>query len=613
MSTGRSNSGERRSGGPTPSGSLREPSDRSLDRRDFVRRMAAVTAAAVSGASASPLEAGERNPSGSGLGTEADLPEPDRSLPADPVDWTLAEAASQIRDGAVSPLELLEAYLTRIRRWDDVYLAFNRVPAATARARARDLGREPWTGPLHGLPLALKDNYYTAGVLTTANSYIFQDFVPDWDATAWARLRSSGAVLLGKTQMGPLATSRATTPDGANTTVNAWAAGDATVSPGGSSSGSATAVAARLAAAATGTQTGGSITGPAAAQGLTGLKPTMGRVSLRGIVPLTYSRDHPGPIARDAMDAAMLLQAMAGPDPEDPRTLGLPPVPDYVEAATPVRREGRPALRWPTTIGVLPGFLSVQEPDEPEGEALEDLGPRERRQRERSRERDRLHEEAAVGARRRMLATFEELGAEVVEIPAPPDWERLTSREFNNVRLPERSEPFLEALRDDVREFGVSLSPWINGLLLPGAEYIRGQRAKLVLLRRVLDEIFGRCDAVAQTRPFPFDMIGLPLVSFPIGFEETSIGAPRPVGGMIGGMPYAEDRLFSLAAAFQSVTDFHRRRPPEPDEEEPPDRIPVEQARPPWGRPDAEPPDRGPGGRLGRGRVDVEEVMETGE
>src|SRR5690606_2093755 len=167
------------------------------------------------------------------------------------------------------------------------------------------------------------------------------------------RLRAAGGIVIGKTQMGPLATSRATTPDGENTTLNAWAPHDGEISPGGSSSGSATAVAARMATSSTGTQTDGSITGPSSEQGLTGLKPTMGRVSLYGVIPLSYTRDHPGPIARDARDAAIMLQAMAGPDPADPRTQRLAPVADYVGAAEPVRREGRTVLRWPTTIGVL--------------------------------------------------------------------------------------------------------------------------------------------------------------------------------------------------------------------------------------------------------------------
>lgn len=573
--------------------------------------MTALTAAAAGGSALSSAGAGASAPPAPAPAPDVHLPLV-RQAPDDPSTLTLAEAASLIRDGRLRPVELVEACLARIERFDDVYLAYNTVRAEEALTEARRLDEAPWRGPLHGIPLAMKDNFYTSGVLTSANSYIFQDFVPDWDATAWARLREAGAILLGKTQMGPLATSRATTPDGENTTVNAWAPTDPTVSPGGSSSGSATAVASRMAAGATGTQTGGSITNPSSDQGLTGLKPTMGRVSLRGIIPLTYTRDHPGPIARDAMDAAILLEAMAGPDPEDPRTLGLPPVPDYVTAATPVRRSGEPALRWPTTIGVVPGYLEVEEPGEPDEEELQEMTPAERREREKRLRRRQARQEAAVASRRRMLSRFEELGARVVEVDHPPEWETLTSWSFNNVRLPERSEPFLDVLRDDVRRFGVSLSPWINGLLLPGAEYIRGQRAKHVLLRRVLDDLFSGCDVVVQTRPFPFDMIGLPLVAFPIGFEETSIGSPRPVAGMLGGLPYAEDRLLSLAAAFQSVTTYHRRRPADPDDVPPGDRMRVERARPPWGSH----VERDGGGReaaLGRGRVRMEDVMARGE
>jgi len=571
--------------------------------------MAAVTAAAIGGTTLRVPDAGAKDRTGlPGPGTP--LPEPTGPLPADPFDLSLAEAAFQIRAGRLSPVELLEACLERIQRWDDVYLAFNTVAVEVARARARELTGREWSGPLHGIPLALKDNYRTAGVLTTANSYLFQDSVPRSDAEAWARLRRAGTVLVGKTQMGPLATSRATTPDGHNTTVNAWAPGDATVSPGGSSSGSATAVAARLVPAATGTQTGGSITGPANEQGLTGLKPTLGRVSLRGIIPLSYSRDHAGPLARDAMDAALVLQAMAGPDPGDPRTLGLPSVPDYVTAATPVRRSDRPALRWPTTIGVPRDYLMVDEPSVPDQEELENLEPEDQRSLARSMERDRIRAREVLGARRKMLEVFEELGAEIVPVEPPLDWRALTSWEFNNVRLPERSEAFLEELRRDVRGFGVSLSPWINGLLLPGAEYLRGQRAKGVLLRRVLDDIFGRCDVVLQTRSLAFDMVGLPLIAFPIGFEEESIGSPRPLGAILGGLPYAEDRLLSLVAAYQSVTDYHRRKPAVPDEVPPPGRLSLELARPPWGSPTA--PGRGRLG-LGRGRTDAEEVMRSGE
>jgi Asp-tRNA(Asn)/Glu-tRNA(Gln) amidotransferase A subunit family amidase len=190
-----------------------------------------------------------------------------------------------------------------------------------------------------------------------------------------------------------------------------------------------------------------------------------------------------------------------------------------------------------------------------------------------------------------MLRAFEDLGAELVEIDPPEHWDTLTGWAFNNVRLPERSEIFLEHLRRDVRGFGVSLSPWINGLLLPAAEYVRGQRAKLILLESILDDVFSRCDVVVQTQPFPFDMVGLPLIAFPIGFEAESTSGPRPIGALFGGLPYAEDRLLGLAAAYQRATDWHRRRPADPDSFE----------RPVSG-------DAG-----GRGRIDASDVMELAQ
>lgn len=503
-------------------------------------------------------------------------------------DPTLVEAAHMIRNREISAEELVRGFLQRIDRWDGDYQAFNIVLAEQAIdiARSRDAAGPDPARPLAGLPLAIKDNFYTAGVPTTANSHLFRDFVPAFDATAWARLRAAGAVLLGKTQMGPLATTAATTPDGERTTSNAWSPFDENVSPGGSSSGTATAVAARMAASGTGTQTGGSITNPSNAQGLTGLKPTMGRVSLHGILPLTYTRDHVGPLARDARDAALMLQVMAGPDPADPRSLGLPPVPDYVSAVEPP--PGSRGLRWPTRIGVWPGYL-----EEPAAEQTARRGAdeqdRDQAAREAARERALARRRAEVAARRAMLETFEELGAEIVEIDPPRDWDTLTSWAFNNVRLPERSEIFLEHLRHDVRDFGVSLSAWINGLLLPAAEYVRGQRAKLLLLRGILDDVFSRCDVVVQTQPFPFDMVGLPLVAFPIGFEsETTVG-PRPIGGMLGGMPYGEDRLLSIAAGYQRVTGWHLQRPADPDAFE----------RPPSGR--------------ARERIDALDVMDLTE
>ncbi|HEX2132728.1 MAG TPA: amidase [Actinophytocola sp.] len=447
--------------------------------------------------------------------------EPRAAARHDLTELTLAEAATLIRRGRLDPVDLLAAYLARIEAFDGTYQAFNLVRADAARDEARAAARR---GPLHGIPLAVKDNYFTAGVPTTANSFLFADFVPPWDATAVARLTAAGGIVLGKTQMGPLATSRATTPSGEVTTVNAWAPEDPSVYPGGSSTGSATAVAGRLATSSVGTQTGGSITAPSNAQNLTGLKPTMGRVSLHGIVPLTHTRDHPGPLARDTLDAAIMLSAMAGPDPADPRTLGLPPVPDLVTAATPVRRRDRARLRWPTRIGVIPGY-------------------------------------ADGGARTAFLDTLADIpGARLVDVPLPAEWELLTGRVFNDVRLPERSEPFLPHLRADLRGFGVSVLGWLRGALLGSDEYLIGQRAKLVLLERVLTDLFDRCDVVVQTSPVPFDILGLPELALPIGFDDDGL----PLGTILGARPYEEDRLLAVGAAYQAVTDWHHRRPADP-------------------------------------------------
>ena len=572
------------------------PQDAGLNRRAFLGRMTALTGAVgMAGAGATGLAGAVLPPvpgplSRSRVGTEIRLPEHLRSRAtkrlrqvAELAELSLAEASELIRSGQMAPMALLESYLARIERHEAALDAFNLVRAEEARREVAALARGPYLGALHGIPLAIKDNYYTQGIPTTANSHIYADFVPDFDATTVTRLKASGAVVLGKTQMGPLATTAATTPDGDRTTANAWAPRDVDVSPGGSSSGSATAVAGRMAASSTGTQTGGSITGPSSAQGLTGLKPTMGRVSLYGIIPLTYTRDHPGPIARDALDAAVMLQAMAGPDPHDPRTLGLPPVPDYVRAATPVTVLGRPRVRWQTTIGVIPEYLV---PDTGSGFVPPDESDQQRERREARAGQRRERAEATARARAAMLDQMRGLGARVVEVEMPEHWETLTQTEFNNVRLPERTEPFLEYLQRDVRLFGVSLSPWINGLLMPGVEYLRGQRAKLLLLQQVLEGLFDQCDVVVQTRPFPFDMVGLPLMAFPIGFEGST-GQDTPIGGMLGAAPFGEERLLALVTAYQEVTDWHLRKPVDPT--------------PSTGEPS------------NRGRLDVEDVMREGQ
>jgi Asp-tRNA(Asn)/Glu-tRNA(Gln) amidotransferase A subunit family amidase len=590
-----------RTPGRLPPPASAPPQDLRVDRRAFLHRMGALTAAATAGA-AWPGRAGAQvNVPSRGTGAERvtgerGFWEEARQAAAEsgaaqraPSDLTAWEAGARIRDGSLASVELVEDCLERIWRLDGVLMAFNTVTDEAALAEAAGLDGErrrrgATLAPgdfLHGIPLAIKDNVYVAGFRTTANAHMFQDFVPSWDATLVTRLRSAGSVVLGKTQMGPLATTRALTPDGEITTLNAWAPGDPRISPGGSSSGSATAVAAGMATSSMGTQTGGSITVPALAQGLTGLKPTMGRVSLRGVIPLTYTRDHPGPLARDARDAALLLQAMAGPDPGDPRTLGLPPVPDYLTAALPVPGPGGPRMRWPTRLGVPPGW--------DEGNS------------------------ARAARRRAFLQALQAGGVERVELSLPPGWAELSSPMFNDGRLPERSEPFLPWLREDVRLFGVTLSSWIQGLLLSGDEYVKAQRGRLALLRLALDQVFSRCDAVLQESHVAFDMIGLPLLAMPIGLrmpgEDGAVGVsdggfdgPLPAGVLIGAAPFGEERLLALAALWQARSDHHRRRPMDPE--------------PPVGRSPGGPGRPAPDGLrpgVSRGRLSLEAVAELSE
>jgi aspartyl-tRNA(Asn)/glutamyl-tRNA(Gln) amidotransferase subunit A len=495
-----------------------------MSRRLFLARSGAVTAAtAATAVMAAPARAASASPA------TIRVPEVAVRQAAldDPTEATLAEAITLLGKGKLTSVQLVQAHLDRINTYDSVYQAFVTVTGDQALAEAKKADQQS-TGVLSGIPLCIKDNYFTAGVRTTANSFIFDKFVPDYDATGVARLKKAGGIVLGKGQMGPLATTRATTPAGVITTVNAWTPTNPAIDPGGSSTGPACSVAGRMATAAIGTQTGGSIVLPSNQQNLTGLKPTMGRTSVYGVVPLSFTRDHSGPLARDAMDAAIMLSVLAGPDPHDPRTLGLPKLPDLIRAATPDLRNGKPRLRRPTRIGVPADYLTVA-----------DAG--------------------ILAIRNQFLATMAAIpGAKLVDIAYPADWSLLTGA-FNDARLSERTEPFRPWLQQDLKLFGVSVLTWLGGLMLSGDEWITAQRAKTYLLHEVLDGLLGTCDVLLQTSPVPFDILGLPEIGFPIGFSNGV-----PVGTILGGAPYEEDRLLEVVAAYQATTDWHWRRPADP-------------------------------------------------
>ncbi|MCH7706116.1 MAG: hypothetical protein IIB33_03615, partial [Chloroflexi bacterium] len=244
---------------------------------------------------------------------------------------TIAEASELISSGQLSPVELTRAYLDRIQAVDGSLKSYVTLlaedalkEAATAEA---EIARGEYRGPLHGIPIALKDLYDTKGVRTTGQSKVLEHRIPTEDATTTAKLREAGAVLLGKLAMHEFALG------GPQTSLfeqarNPWNLDHVT---GGSSSGSGAAVAAGLCAGALGSDTGGSIRGPASLCGIVGLKPTYGRVSRYGVIPLSWSLDHCGPMTRTVEDTALMLQAIAGHDPRDPTT-STTPVPDYSEA-----------------------------------------------------------------------------------------------------------------------------------------------------------------------------------------------------------------------------------------------------------------------------------------
>lgn len=510
---------------PTPNPDY-EPQDRGIDRRSFIVRLGAASAAV---AALPPIASRVAHAAPNGGSPFADVVRPEART--DPTECSISEAATLIKSGAMKPSTLIGAYLERIAQWDpEYYQAYNLVLADQAIADAQRLDRTKYIGPLHGVGLAVKDNFYTAGVLTTANSYIFADFVPDYDSTAVVRLKAAGAVLLGKLQMGPLAGGRPTTPDGVITTRNPWAPNNPEVTPSGSSGGSGAATAGRLATCTMGTQTGGSITGPGTSNGITALKPTHGRLSVYGIIPLTITRDHIGPLARDAKDAAIVAQVIAGADLNDPRTIGLPPVPDLVEAATPVIKKGRVVPRWATRVGVIPGYLTGTN--------------------------------ATALARQAMVNQLAAIGYEVVDVTLPDEFALLTGGAFN-VSSSERAEIDFKYLQQDVRLFGGRLTGWLPSLVQGGAEVAKGLRTRLLLLDRVMTQLFDQCDVVLQTGS-AFDGIGLPLCTFAIGFAPNAQGITLPIASVLGGPPFAEERILSVIAAYQATTDFHFRRPPDP-------------------------------------------------
>jgi aspartyl-tRNA(Asn)/glutamyl-tRNA(Gln) amidotransferase subunit A len=474
---------------------------------------------------------------------------------------SLTEVSGMIRNKTVTSTELVQALLKRIDAINPKVNAYVTVMAKEALAQAKVLDAEQkqgkFRGPLHGIPIALKDNIDTGGTRTTAASPMLKDHIPEEDAAIVARLKKSGAVILGKLNLHEFAIGCTGDISYFGPARNPWAIDHIT---GGSSSGSGAAVRADLCYGALGTDTGGSIRVPSAWCGIVGLKPTLGLVSIRGIIPCSANLDHCGPMARNVEDVALMLGSMTGYDPDDiysiPNPAGDKPV-DYVAAMkqTPVS-----ALR----IGTPQSFYDHVEPEV----------------------------DAAIQA---ALVVLTKLTAGVTS-SAPLMEFGLTSGGLGDA----------SAYHEDmIRKYGLSymlpdrtrFERMMNppaGTKVPTAADDARARERLAVMRRTIDRVFKDFDVVvvptirnmpstinaslakeaatpdadkriydwftsgsACSNTSPFDVYGIPAITVPCGFSKSGL----PIGMMIAAPHYQEGRVLALAYAYQQVTEWHKRVP----------------------------------------------------
>ncbi len=476
---------------------------------------------------------------------------------------TLAQLSADLAAGRFSSEELTRAFLERIERCNSSLNAFITVTAEAAltQARAADERRcRGETGPLLGVPIAHKDIFCTDGVRTSCGSRMLDRFIAPYNATVVEKLAAAGAVMLGKTNMDEFAMGSSNETSFYGPVRNPW---DMDAVPGGSSGGSAAAVAARLTPGATGTDTGGSIRQPAALCGITGIKPTYGRVSRWGMIAYASSLDQGGPMARTAEDCALLLGAMAGFDPRDSTSVDRP-VPDYVAALD------RPLYG-----------LKIGLPKEYFGEGLDST---------------------VAQVVETALAEYRKLGAETVDVSLPnsslaiPAYYVIAPAEcssnlarFDGVRYGHRCENPKDLLDLYTRSRGEGFGAEVKRRILVGtfalsAGYYDAYYLKAQQIRRLISDDFRRAfeqvDVIAgPTSPtvafnlgekaddpitmylsdiytIAVNLAGLPGLSMPVGFVGQ-----RPVGLQLIGNYFAEDRLLNIAHRYQQISDWHCRTP----------------------------------------------------
>lgn len=454
---------------------------------------------------------------------------------------TIAEAAGLIERRELSPVELTKACLARIAALDDKISSFllTRPEAALAEAAAaeQEIMSGRYRGPLHGIPIGLKDIFNTAGIRTTAHSKILIDNVPGEDAVTTRLLAEAGTILLGKLATHEFAMGGPSFDLPWPPARNPWNPEHFT---GGSSSGTAAAVAAGLILGGSGSDTGGSIRSPSAYCGVTGIKPTYGRVSRRGVIPLAYSLDHVGPLAWTTEDCAILLQAMAGHDPHDPASAKVP-VPDYRAAL-------RPDLRG-IRVGVVRHFFETDHRIGDEGRAAID---------------------AALGVMR-------DLGAELREVRLSPlqdygacGWIILFAESWavHQNMMRKRFLDYGRMMRNRV----------VLGAFLSSADYIEALRLRGQLARE-MDEAMRDVDVLVSAvtpedaprleektsyesfqRPLmmPFNVTGQPAMAVRCGLSRRGL----PLGLQIAGKPFEEGTVLRVGHAYELATPWRSMRPP---------------------------------------------------
>jgi len=451
---------------------------------------------------------------------------------------SLSEASGRIRAGTATPTQLVEACLARIETYNPKLNAFITIRGKEALAQARMLEAELKSGkvrgPLHGIPIALKDNIDTAGIRTTAASAVFDERVPSEDAEVARRLKAAGAIVLGKTNLHEFAMGGTNATSYYGPVRNPWALER---NPGGSSGGSGAAVAASLCYGALGTDTGGSIRIPASYCGIVGLKATYGLVSIRGIIPLTYSLDHCGPMTRTVRDAALLLNVLAGYDRMD-----IASVEHAAEDYTQALQQPVSGLR----LGIPRApFFDLLDPDI--AKAVEDA-----------------------------IAVLARLTRSIADCTLPSTRDislRGESFAYHEEFFTGSSSRYMIPTRRALQ----------TGASIKASEYIRA-RWKLDLMRRTIDDSFRDFDLVVlpTRRRSPrtvdaaikleesdkprnpelentgqFNIYGIPTISIPCGFSKAGL----PIGLMIAGPRFSEGRVLALAQAYERATEWHTRKP----------------------------------------------------